>query len=251
MRLMAADRDELIAYADALLEIGRFRDAQPNGAQVLGSREVTRIVCGVSSNRELLERARAARAQLVLVHHGLFWSTEPQLVDARMRGRLQALFDGEMTLAAYHLPLDAHPELGNNARLAARLGVSVERPFAEVGLGGSLPQPLSLSDLVARVRETTGREPLVLPGGPDAIARVAISSGAGGYGVIQAAREGYDAFVTGEPEEMSTHAARELGITLIAGGHHATERLGVQALGAHLAERFGLAWEYVEVENPV
>jgi dinuclear metal center YbgI/SA1388 family protein len=248
---MPADRDEILAYADALLEIGRFRDAQPNGAQVLGSREVEQIVCGVSSNRELLERARDAGAQLVLVHHGLFWRTEPQLVDARMRGRLQVLFAGDMTLAAYHLPLDAHPELGNNARLAERLGVAVERPFEEIGLGGRLPEPLPLGDLVARVRETTGREPLVLPGGPDPVTRVAVSSGAGGYGVIQAAREGYEAYVTGEPEEMSTHAALELGITLIAGGHHATERLGVQALAAHLAERFGLAWEFVEAENPV
>jgi dinuclear metal center YbgI/SA1388 family protein len=248
---MAADRDEILTYADELLEIGRFRDAQPNGAQVLGSREVEHVVCGVSSNRELLERARDAGAQLVLVHHGLFWSTEPQLVDARMRGRLQALFDGDMTLAAYHLPLDAHPELGNNAQLAARLGVAAERPFEEIGLGGTLPGPLPLGDLVARLREQTGREPLVLPGGPDPVESVAISSGGGGYGVIQAAREGYDVYVTGEPEEMSTHAARELGITLVAGGHHATERLGVQALGAHLAERFDLAWEFVEVENPV
>src|SRR5919201_4841049 len=135
---MAADRDEILAYADALLEIGRFRDAQPNGAQVLGSRQVERIVCGVSSNRELLQRAREAGAQLVLVHHGLFWRTEPQLVDGRMRGRLQALFDGDLTLAAYHLPLDAHPELGNNAQLALRLGVAAERPFEEIGVGGSL-----------------------------------------------------------------------------------------------------------------
>ena len=248
---MAADRDELLAYADALLEIGRFRDAQPNGAQVLGSREVARIACGVSSNRELLERARDTGAELVLVHHGLFWRTEPQLVDARMRGRLQALFDADMTLASYHLPLDAHPALGNNAQLAQRLGVTVDRPFEEIGVGGSLAQPLSLSDLVARVRELADREPLVLRGGPDTVVRVAISSGGGGYGVIQAAREGYDVLVTGEPEEMATHAARELGITLIAGGHHATERLGVQALSAHLAERFGLVWEFVEVENPV
>ena len=248
---MGADRDEILAYADTLLEIVRFRDAQPNGAQVLGSRDVERIACGVSSNRELLERARDVGAQLVLVHHGLFWRTEPQLVDARMRGRLQALFDGDMTLASYHLPLDAHPELGNNAQLAARLGIAVEQPFEEIGLGGSLEAPVPLGQLVSRVRETTGREPLVLPGGPDTVARVAISSGGGGYGVIQAAREGYDVLVTGEPEEMATHAARELGITLIAGGHHATERLGVQALSAHLAERFGLAWEFVEVENPV
>jgi dinuclear metal center YbgI/SA1388 family protein len=246
-----ADRDAILAYADELLDVGRFRDAQPNGAQVLGRREVERIVCGVSSNRELLERAREAGAQLVLVHHGLFWRTEPQLIDARMRGRLQTLFDGEMTLAAYHLPLDAHPELGNNAQLAARLGVEVERPFGELGVGGFLRDPADLLEVVERIRELAGREPLVFPEGPTPVSRVAISSGGGGYDLIQAAREGYDLFLTGEPEEPSFHAARELGITLVAAGHHATERLGVQALAAHLADRFALDWSFVEVENPV
>jgi dinuclear metal center YbgI/SA1388 family protein len=246
-----ADRDEILAYADELLEIARFRDAQPNGVQVLGSARVERIVCGVSANRELLERARSAGAQLVLVHHGIFWRTEPLLVDARLRGRLQALFDGELTLAAYHLPLDAHPELGNNAQLAMRLGVEVERPFGEVGVGGRLAAPLPVAEVVARVRELAGREPLVFADGPDPVARVAISSGGSGYDLIAAAHEGYDLFVTGEPEEPSYHTARELGITLVAGGHHATERLGVQALAARLAERFDLEWEFVEVENPV
>ena len=248
---MPADRDEILAYADELLEIGRFPDAQPNGAQVLGSRSVERIACGVSANRELLERARSAGAQLVLAHHGIFWRTEPLLVDARLRGRLETLFAGEMTLAAYHLPLDAHPELGNNAQLAARLGVEVERPFGDVGVGGTLAEPLAVADLVARVAEVAGREPLVFADGPDPVSRVAISSGGSGYDQIPAAREGYDLFVTGEPEEPSFHTARELEITLVAAGHHATERLGVQALAEHLAERFGLAWEFVEVENPV
>jgi dinuclear metal center YbgI/SA1388 family protein len=246
-----ADRDEILAYADALLEIGRFRDAQPNGAQVLGSPRVEKIACGVSANRELLERARAAGAQLVLVHHGIFWRTEPLLVDARLRSRLETLFAGDLTLAAYHLPLDAHPELGNNARLAAELGVEVERPFGEVGAGGRFREPVALSELVGRVAEVAGREPLVFAGGPDPVDRVAISSGRSGYDLIPAAREGYDLFLTGEPEEPSFHTARELGITLVAAGHHATERLGVQALAGHLADRFDLGWEFVDVENPV
>jgi dinuclear metal center YbgI/SA1388 family protein len=248
---MAADRDEILAYADELLEVGRFRDAQPNGAQVLGTAEVERIACGVSANRELLERARATGAQLVLVHHGIFWRTEPQLVDARMRGRLQTLFDGEMTLAAYHLPLDAHPEVGNNAQLAAKLGVEVDGRFGEVGVGGRLGAPVGLVDFVERVRVLAAREPLVFAEGPDLVSRVAIASGSSGYDLIAAARAGYDLFLTGEPVEPSLHTARELGITLVAAGHHATERLGVQALAAHLAVRFGLAWQFVEVENPV
>jgi dinuclear metal center YbgI/SA1388 family protein len=248
---VAADRDEILAYADELLEVARFRDAQPNGAQVLGATRVERIVCGVSANRELLERACAAGAQLVLVHHGIFWRTEPLLVDARLRGRLQTLFDGELTLAAYHLPLDAHRELGNNAQLALRLGVEVERPFGELGIGGRFAEPVSLEQLVSRVREVAGREPVVFAEGPDPVSRIAIVSGGAGYDLIPAAHEGYDLFVTGEAEEPSFHTARELGITLVAAGHHATERLGVQALGAHLAERFDLEWEFVEVENPV
>ena len=246
-----AARDEILAYADELLEIERFRDAQPNGAQVLGVDEVELIVCGVSANRELLVRAREEGAQLVLVHHGIFWRTEPPLVDARMRGRLQTLFDGGLTLAAYHLPLDAHAELGNNAQLAARLGIEVDRPFGELGKGGPLPEPLQLSELVDRLRAVTEREPVVFAGGPETVARVAVSSGGAGYDLIDAARQGYDAFVTGEPEEPSFHTARELGITLLAGGHHATERLGVQALAAHLAGRFGVDWRFVEVDNPV
>jgi dinuclear metal center YbgI/SA1388 family protein len=156
-----------------------------------------------------------------------------------------------MTLAAYHLPLDAHPELGNNAQLAARLGVEVERPFGELGVGGFLRDPADLLEVVERIRELAGREPLVFPEGPTPVSRVAVSSGGGGYDLIQAAREGYDLFLTGEPEEPSFHAARELGITLVAAGHHATERLGVQALAAHLADRFALDWSFVEVENPV
>src|SRR5438132_13989918 len=175
---MPADRDEILAYADELLEIGRFPDAQPNGAQVLGSRSVERIACGVSANRELLERARAAGAQLVLVHHGIFWRTEPLLVDARLRGRLQTLFDGELTLAAYHLPLDAHPELGNNAQLATRLGVEVERPFGEVGVGGRLPAPLPAADVVSRVRQLAGREPLGFADGPEPVSTVETPAGA-------------------------------------------------------------------------
>lgn len=246
-----ASRDEILAYADELLDIGSFAEYGPAGAQVLGSTEVTRIVCGVSSSLELFERAAAAGAELVLVHHGIWWRNEPLVVDARQRGRLQALFDGEVTLAAYHLPLDAHPELGNNAQLAARLGVAREAVFAGIGVGGRLPAPLPLPELLARVRTVTEREPLVFAHGADPVTRVAISTGAAGHDLIAAAREGYDVLVTGEPEEPSLHTARELGITLVAGGHYATERLGVQALAAHLAERFDLAWEFVELPNPV
>jgi dinuclear metal center YbgI/SA1388 family protein len=218
---------------------------------VLGSDEVTKIVCGVSSSRELFERAGDAGAQLLLVHHGLFWRNEPLVVDRRLRGRLEALFAADMTLAAYHIALDAHPEVGNNVRLAEALGVGSERTFAGIGIGGRVAEPVTIEELVARVREVVDQDPLVFASGPERIERVAVSTGASGHDLVQAAREGYDAFVTGEAEEPNLHAARELGIHLVAAGHYATERLGVQALAERLAERFGLDWEFIDLPNPV
>jgi dinuclear metal center YbgI/SA1388 family protein len=245
-----ASRNEIVAYADALLEIDRFPEFAPQGLQVTGADEVTTIACGVSSSRELFERAVGLGAELVLVHHGLFWRNEPLVVDARLRGRLEALFAGNASLVAYHLALDAHPTLGNNAQLADRIGAASDRPFGSVGLGCAL-DGIGLDELVALVAEAVERAPLVLPGGRERVERIAISTGAAGYDLARAAHEGYDALLTGEAEEPSAATARELGITLIAAGHHATERLGVQALAAHLAEHFAIAWHYVEVDNPV
>ena len=246
-----AQRDEIIRYANELLEIDRFPEYGTPGLQVLGADEVTKIACGVSSSLELFERARDAGAQLVLVHHGMFWRNEPVWVDRRQRGRLQALFAADLSLAAYHLALDAHPELGNNALLAGALGVEVERPFGEVGQGGRLPELAGIDELAGRVRELVGREPLVFAHGPARVERVAICSGGAGGELIRAAHEGYDLFLTGEPEEPSLQTARELGIHFVAGGHDATERLGVQALAQRLAEQFELEWEFLPVENPV
>jgi len=246
-----AQRDEIIRYANELLEIDRFPEYGTPGLQVLGADEVTKIACGVSSSLELFERARDAGAQLVLVHHGMFWRNEPVWIDRRQRGRLQALFAADLSLAAYHLALDAHPELGNNALLAGALGVEVERPFGEVGQGGRLPEPAGIDELAGRVRELVGREPLVFAHGPERVERVAICSGGAGGELIRAAHEGYDLFLTGEPEEPSLQTARELGIHFVAGGHDATERLGVQALAQRLAEQFELEWEFLPVENPV
>jgi len=246
-----AQRDEIIRFANELLEVDRFPEYGTPGLQVVGADEVTKIACGVSSSKELFERAAAAGAQLVIVHHGMFWRNEPVWVDRRQRGRLETLFAADLSLVAYHLALDAHPELGNNALLAAALGVEVEVPFAEVGQGGRLREPVGIEELTARVRETVSREPLVFAHGPDRIERVAICSGAAGRYLIDAAHGGYDLLLTGEPEEPSLQTARELGIHFVAGGHDATERLGVQALSRRLAEQFGLEWEFLSVENPV
>jgi len=246
-----AHRDEILAYADELLEAHRFREFGRPGLQVQGAEQVTKIACGVSASLELFERAAASGAQLLLVHHGLFWRNEPLVIDRRLRGRLEALFRANMTLAAYHLPLDAQPEIGNNALLAKALGVERERDFGEVGLGGRLAEPSTIEAFVSRVRELVEREPLVFAHGPERVTWVAISSGGAGHDLIQAAHEGYDLFLTGEAEEPSLQSARELGIHFVAGGHCATERLGVQALAERLADRFGLQWSFIEIANPV
>src|SRR3954469_15415824 len=145
-----AERDEIIAHANELLDLDSFKDFGPQGLQVVGAEEVTRVVCAVSSSLELFERAAAAGAQLVIVHHGLLWDNEPRVIDARVRRRLQTLFDADISLAGYHLALDAHPEVGNNALLARELGVEVDGPFLEWGLGGRTSQ--TLEDFVARVK---------------------------------------------------------------------------------------------------
>ena len=171
-----AHRDEILAFADELLDVASWPEFGPIGLQVVGAAEVTSLACGVSSSRELFEHTAALGAEMVFVHHGLFWESEPRVIDVRMRGRLKALFDGDITLAAYHLALDAHRELGNNALLAHELGVEIEESF-DVGYGGSLAEPLAADAFVSRVRQALGgREPLAFLYGPNEIRRVAISN---------------------------------------------------------------------------
>jgi dinuclear metal center YbgI/SA1388 family protein len=220
-----ARRDEIVDFANELLEVERFPEYGRPGLQVVGAGEVGKLVVGVSSSRDLFERAVAAGAQMVLVHHGLFWRNEPLVVDRRLRGRLEALFRGDVSLVAYHLALDAHPEIGNNAILAARLGGTYEGAFAEIGAAASFDG--TIDELAARLREATGRDPVVFPHGPERIRRVAVVTGGGGTRLIEAAHRGFDALVTGEPEEPALETARELGIHFLAGGHYATETFGV------------------------
>jgi len=242
---------DIVAFADELLEVERFPEYGRPGLQVVGADEVSKLVCGVSSTRELFERARDDGAQLVLVHHGLFWRNEPLVVDRRLKGRLEALFAANASLLAYHLALDAHPELGNNALLAHRLDARRETEFAGIGVGARLSEPVDIAELTRRLAEATGRQPLVFAEGPQQIERIAVMTGGGGSYLIQAAHEGYDALVTGEPEEPALHTARELGIHFLAGGHYATETFGVRALAERLADRFSLDAEFVDVDNPV
>ena len=251
-----AARDELIAFLDELLESPGWADHGPNGLQVPGSDEVRVVASGVSAHRELFERAAGAGAQLVLCHHGLFWERDPQALSPQLKARLKALFDADMSLAAYHLPLDAHPEVGNNALICAGLGLERSEPFGmhrgrEIGWTGRSAEPLPVAELVERCRALFDREPLVFAGGADPLRTVGIVSGGGASSLAEAAARGLDAFVTGEPAEPSMAEAREAGVTFIAGGHYATETFGVRALGDLLAERFGVEHRFIEIRNPV
>lgn len=247
---------DLLAHLDALLEPERFADYGPNGLQVPGADDVGHVVTGVSSSVELFERAAELEADLVLVHHGLFWGTTSGAIDRAMHRRLKLLFDHDMALAAYHLPLDAHPAVGNNALLAAGLGASSTTPFAEhrgaaIGVAARFDPPVPRDELVARVREVTARDPLVFPAGPDPVGSLGIVSGGAADDVVTAIDAGLDAFLTGEPAERVMALAREGGVTFMAAGHYATETFGVRALGELLAERFGLRHTFVDVPNPV
>jgi dinuclear metal center YbgI/SA1388 family protein len=246
-----ATRNDILAYAQELLDLDAFTDYGPMGLQVVGADEVTKIAAGVSSSRELFERAAKGGAQLLIVHHGLFWENDPRIVDRQLKGRLQAVFEGDITLAAYHLALDAHPEIGNNALLAGLLGIDSRERVLEWGFGGALGAPATLEELAGRLEQATGQQPQVFDGGPDQIDRVAVITGGAARLFPQIAAMGYDAYVTGEPAEPTLHAARELGVHFLAGGHYATETFGIKALAEKLADRFDLEWEFLDLPNPV
>jgi dinuclear metal center YbgI/SA1388 family protein len=246
-----AARDDILDYVRELLDLDAFKDYGPMGLQVVGADDVTKVAAAVSSSLELFERARQARAQLVIVHHGILWDADPRVVDRQMRRRLEALFEGDITLAAYHLALDAHPEIGNNVLLARMLGVQEPERFLDLGFGGPLDRPVALDELAARLREATGREPQVFDGGPAEIERVGVITGGAARLFPQVAALGYDAFVTGEPSEPTLHAARELGTHFLAGGHYATETFGIKALAERIGDHFAIEWEFLDLPNPV
>lgn len=244
---------ELIDYTGQLLSIDRFRDYCPNGLQVEGRDTIRKIVTGVTANMALLEQAAKLDADLVMVHHGYFWKGEdPRLLGIK-RSRLKLLLDNDITLAAYHLPLDAHPELGNNAQLGRLLQFAQEGWTGEQSLVayGSLNQPMSLGDVAKSIAMRLGRQPLVIGEMGKNIKRIAWCTGAAQDYIDLALGLGVDAYLTGEVSERTVHTARESGLAFIAAGHHATERYGIEALGNHLAERFDLEHQFVDIDNPV
>ncbi len=250
----------LIDALDALLEPGLWSDVAPNGVQVPASDEIRTVVTGVSATRELLERAADLGADLVLVHHGLFWRGQAQAIDRPLARKLQLLLGAGMTLAAYHLPLDAHPEHGNNALLARALGAAQVVPaFAVLGPpigvvaelpGDGIPRA-ELPDRVAAATEPRSGPMVSFLAGPDPVRRLGIVSGAAHDELPAAAALGCDAFLTGEAAERTMGMAADHGISFVGAGHHDTERLGIQALGDLLAARFGVAHAFVDVPNPV
>jgi dinuclear metal center YbgI/SA1388 family protein len=251
-----APRDEIIAYLDELLDIGAFSDYGPNGLQVPGAEEVSLVATGVSAQRELFERAAAEGAQLVLCHHGLFWDFHPRALGPAMKERLRVLFDADISLAGYHLPLDAHPEVGNNALICAALGLERAEPFAEhkgraIGIVGRSAEGVPFVELRARCAAAFGQEPFVFDSGPELVHSVGIVSGAAEGSFGEAIALGLDAFLTGEVAEHVMAEAREGGVHFIGGGHYATERLGIRRLGDLVAERFRIEHRFVEIPNPI
>jgi dinuclear metal center YbgI/SA1388 family protein len=246
-------RAELETYLDQYLDTGRFRDYCPNGLQVEGRATVNALVTGVTASLELIEQAIAAGADAMLVHHGYFWRGEDARITGVRRRRIALLMTHDISLFAYHLPLDAHPEVGNNIALARVLDFSVAGRFGDQDLGfhGEAAGVLRLDALVQRIGERLSRNPLVIGDPARPVQRVAWCTGAAQGYLEDAVRLGVDVFISGEVSEQTVHLARESGVAFVSAGHHATERYGVQALGAHLADRFEISHQFIDVSNPV
>ncbi len=244
---------ELESYLDSLLNVSYFRDYCPNGLQVEGRSEIGTIVSGVTASFELLQAAIEENADAVLVHHGYFWRGENECVVGMKRRRIALLISHDVSLFAYHLPLDAHPEMGNNSQLGNKLGFVETGRFGEqnIAIYGSPSQVVSLRELGSSLERILSRRPLVIGDETKPIRRVAWCTGAAQDYFDEAIRLGVDVFITGEISEQTVHAARESGVAFISAGHHATERYGVQALGEHIGQKFDIAHQFIDIGNPV
>ena len=251
-----ASRDDIIDFLDDLLEIDKFSDYGPNGLLVPGSDEVLTVVTGVSAQRELFERAAEAGAQLVLCHHGLFWDFHPRTISPAMKERLRVLFDADVSLAAYHIPLDAHAEVGNNALICRELSLEQAEPFAEfkgrtIGFVGRSGEGVPFTELRERCSAAFRQEPFVWDAGPELVHSVGVVSGSATDAFAEAIARGLDAFLTGEPAEHVMADARENRVHFIAGGHYATEVFGIRRVGELVSERFGVEHHFIDVPNPI
>ncbi|HEV8638872.1 MAG TPA: Nif3-like dinuclear metal center hexameric protein [Chloroflexota bacterium] len=248
-------RDELAAFMADYLQVERCRDVAPNGLQVPGAERVRHLILGVSASLQLFRRAAAAGAQAVLVHHGLFWERQPRSIDPLLKARLAVLFDADLSLFAYHIPLDRHREVGNNVQLVRRLGLELgDRPFGRydgdwIGAVGLAPDGLELTALASRLAALTGGAAVVHAHGPERVRTVGVVSGGAAGSFAEAIAAGLDVFVTGEVAEPTQAIARETGANFVAIGHYNSEKFGVLALGDLLAARFGLTTEFVDLPN--
>ncbi len=240
------------SYTNELLDIDKFKDYAPNGLQVEGKPKLKKIITGVSASQALIEAAIEKDADAIVVHHGWFWGKEDPCITGIKYKRLKLLMQHDISLLGYHLPLDAHPELGNNAQLAKRLDIQVEDVMDEQGVGnfGRFSEYTSLEELGERIDKSLNRKPLLISAGDHAIRRIAWCTGGAQGWIDKAVEAGVDAFISGEISESTVHIARESGVHYIAAGHHATERYGVQALGEFAAAKFGLMHEFVDIDNP-
>ena len=246
-------RTELETYLNQYLDVARFRDYCPNGLQVEGRADVVTIVTGVTASFEQLRAAVARGADTVLVHHGYFWRGEDPRVTGTRRERLALLLKHDINLFAFHVPLDAHAEVGNNIQLARVLELPYAGRFGEQDLGahGAFAEPTTLGELARRITQRLGRAPQIIGDETKPVHRVAWCTGAAQSYLEDAVRLGVDAYISGEISEQTVHLARESGVAYIAAGHHATERYGIRALGEHLAARFGVIHQFIDIANPV
>jgi len=244
------ERTSIVAYVNELLRIHDYSDSSTNGLQVEGSELVNKIITSVSASVELFEKAVAAQAQMIIVHHGILWEKESRVVKGGLKKRLEILLANQMNLLAYHLPLDGHEELGNNAVAAGALHLRDLQRFADVGWMGNIT-PVPFDQFLDQVKGLYQSEPLTFAYGPHRVERVGICSGGAQRSIVEAIDRGLDVYVTGECSEATMHLAQEGGIHFIAAGHYATERPGIQALGTHLQKKFDLQVEYIDVPNPI
>jgi dinuclear metal center YbgI/SA1388 family protein len=247
---------QLSDFCADYLRISDFKDYCPNGLQVEGVGEVKSIVSGVTASLDLIEAAIDANADTLLVHHGYFWKGESSVITGFKARRIRALIKNNLNLLAYHLPLDAHPVIGNNAQIANIMGWEVQGTFASVGVHDivfhtTLASPITLDDLTSMIADKLNAKPLSLMAGDKLISRIAWCTGAAQSYIDQAADRGFDVFISGEVSENTFHYAKECGIHYIAAGHHATERYGVQALGRLIAKQFSVKHQFIDIPNPV
>lgn len=252
---MASLLNDIASYADGYLKINEFSDYCPNGLQVEGQAQIDKIACAVSASLSVVERAIDWGAQCLLVHHGYFWKNERTVITGMKKRRLQMLLSADVSLLAYHLPLDAHPIVGNNAQIAHRLGVGDLQALQKnkktpIGNVGMLASPVNIQEFVESCEQTFDRQAIHVNGGPELVQKIALCTGGAQHMIEDAVEHQADVYLTGEISEQTVHIARECGLHFIAAGHHATERYGAQALASHLAEKFNLQQRFFDESNP-